>query len=77
MPADCQVIGSGDEREVLTLFPKGSSFHPTVQGALIDLEVDEQYAREIRLIRQEIRGTSSYEIIRAIPKRIGRSPFVS
>ncbi len=53
---------------MLTLFPKGSSFHPTVQDALIDLELDEQYAREMGLIRQTIRRTSSYEIIRAIPK---------
>lgn len=64
----CKKIGITDEREVLTLFPKGSSFHPTVQDALSDLELDEQDQREISLIRQEIRRTSSYEIIRAIPK---------
>jgi DNA (cytosine-5)-methyltransferase 1 len=64
----CKKIGITDEREVLTLFPKGSSFHPTVQDAIGDLELDEQDHREISLIRQEIRRTSSYEIIRAIPK---------
>jgi DNA-cytosine methyltransferase len=64
----CKKIGITDEREVLTLFPKGSSFHPTVQDALSDLELEEQDHREISLIRQEIRRTSSYEIIRAIPK---------
>ena len=39
-----------------------------MQDAIGDLDLDEQDHREISLIRQEIRRTSSYEIIRTIPK---------
>ena len=64
----CKKIGITDEDEILTLFPQGSSFHPTLQDAVGDLVMDDLERREISLIRQEIRRTSSYEIIRAIPK---------
>ena len=43
-----------------------------MEDAVGDLVMDDQERREISLIRQEIRQTSSYEIIRAIPKNPAR-----
>ena len=54
------------------LFPIGSSYAPSVSDALSTLELNERDKQEIALIRQSIRKTASYEIIRAIPKNPAR-----
>lgn len=59
-------IGIAEEIDVKSLFPLGSSYHPTVKDALSDLILDEQDEREIKLIRQHIRKSSTYEIIRLL-----------
>jgi DNA (cytosine-5)-methyltransferase 1 len=64
----CNLIGIVDEDDILTLFPKGSSFHPSLHDAIGTMKHDEQDLREIALIRQEIRKGAAYEVIRAIPK---------
>ena len=64
----CKRIGLDCDDDILTLFPTGSSFHPSLHDAIGGLELNEQDLREIALIRQEIRKSATYEIIRAIPK---------
>ena len=65
-------VGIKTEIEVKKLFPMGSSFHPSVMDALSTLELNEQDRREIALIKENIRKSATYEIIRAIPKNPAR-----
>ena len=68
----CEKIGIKEEVEIKKLFPIGSSYAPSVSDALSTLELNERDKQEIALIRQSIRKTASYEIIRAIPKNPAR-----
>jgi DNA (cytosine-5)-methyltransferase 1 len=68
----CEKVGIKEEAEILKLFPIGSSYHSSVGDALSSLALDETDRKEIALIRQEIRKTASYEIIKAIPKNPAR-----
>ena len=63
----CEKIGIKEEVEIKKLFPIGTSYAPSVSDALSTLELNELDKQEIALIRQSIRKTASYEIIRAIP----------
>ena len=68
----CAKIGFKEEGEIKKLFPIGSSYAPSVSDAISNLKLDERDKQEIALIRQAIRKTASYEIIRAIPKNPAR-----
>ena len=68
----CARIDFKEEVEIKKLFPIGSSYAPSVSDAISNLKPDERDKQEIALIRQSIRKTASYEIIRAIPKNPAR-----
>ncbi len=58
-------IGLQDEADILSLYPQGSSYQPSVKDAIADVEVDK---RERNLIISEIRKGTQYEVIRGIRK---------
>lgn len=61
-------VGIQNEIDLLSLFPSGNSYAPTVRDALETLELDGQDLQEIALIKQHIRKSATYEIIRALKK---------
>jgi len=61
-------VGIKDDQDIEKLYPDGSSYTPTVKDGIGDLELDQQDQREIKLIRQHERKSSSYEIIKLIKK---------
>jgi len=64
-PDVAKKIGLKDEKDILDLYPVGSSYHPTIRDAFEGLEVD-------RLERNQLlsatRKSGSYELISALPK---------
>lgn len=64
-PDVAKKIGLKNERDILDLYPTGSSYHPTIRDAFEGLDVD-------RLERNQLltatRRSVSYELISALPK---------
>ena len=56
------------QEDILNFYPTGSSYVSSVGDALSTLVLNVQDQKEIALIKQYIRKSATYEIIRAIPK---------
>ena len=64
-PDVCDVVGIRTEKDILNLYPEGSSYEPTMGDGLEGLEIDEGERKTLLL--SQIRS-SSYELIKSIPK---------
>jgi len=64
-PDIASAVGIETEQDVLSLYPQGSSYQPSVKDAIGDIEVD---MRERNLILKEIRKGTQYEVIRGLRK---------
>ena len=64
-PDIAEQLGVKDEKDILDIFPKESSYEPTVKDALDNLEIDK---RERSLVTSALRKSSVYEIMIALDK---------
>lgn len=62
-PDVASAVGIETDQDVLSLYPQGSSYQPSVKDAIGDIEVDR---RERNLILKEVRKGTQYEVIRGV-----------
>jgi len=57
-------VNLNSDEEILSLYPKGSSYEPSLYDALQGVEINE---KEVNLTKRKCRVSSSYEILKIIP----------
>ena len=61
----CEKVGFEDAEDILTVFPKGNTYEPTLRDGLKDLIIDEE-ERDYLLTKGVV--NSSYEFLKSLPK---------
>ncbi len=62
-------VGIDSEKDILNLYPIGSDYEPTIRECLDGLEID---TRQRNLLLTKCRKSSTYELIRYLPKNPDR-----
>ncbi len=64
-PDIAKQVGITDERDILGIYPQGSSYEPTIKDAFEGLVINE---KERKMLLSNCRRSSSYELIKSLPK---------
>jgi DNA (cytosine-5)-methyltransferase 1 len=73
-PDIAKKVGITDERDILDIYPKGSSYEPTIKDAFEGLTINE---KEREMLLSNCRRSSSYELIKRLPKNPTKSMKIS